>query len=262
MYQEAKLHYEQQGFCFSPIIYDEQSIAGAIKHQDLVISGRYETGVAPRSPFDSAEATRGKIVKIDSSHRADLTIREFVSNPNLGRWAAAITGAQAVQIWAVQLLVKPGLGANESKVGWHQDRNYWGPWEEDSELFTAWVPLTDVEEDCGPMVYIRGSHKWGFLNQGNFFDTTHGSFQNTIQIPDGSDFAAIPVLLNAGQVAFHHKLTFHGSHPNTSGRPRRSFAIHMRTERSWPKKGEESVYTADLTDHDMNPVIYGTELPF
>ncbi|MBT6618405.1 MAG: hypothetical protein HOB41_00865 [Gemmatimonadetes bacterium] len=70
------------------------------------------------------------------------------------------------------------------------------------------------------------------------------------------------VLLNAGQVAFHHKLTFHGSHPNTSGRPRRSFAIHMRTEKSWPKKGEESVYTADLTDHDMNPVIYGTELPF
>jgi ectoine hydroxylase-related dioxygenase (phytanoyl-CoA dioxygenase family) len=69
------------------------------------------------------------------------------------------------------------------------------------------------------------------------------------------------VLLNAGQFAFHHKLTFHGSHPNTSGRPRRSFAIHMRTEKSWPKKGEESVYTADLTDQDMNSVIYATELP-
>lgn len=39
MYQEAKLHYEEQGFCFSPIIYDEESIARAIKHQDLVISG-------------------------------------------------------------------------------------------------------------------------------------------------------------------------------------------------------------------------------
>ena len=161
MYQEEKLHYEEQGFCFSPVgfspvVYDEESIARAIKHQDLVISGRYETGVAPRSPFDSAEATRGEIVKIDSSHRADLTIREFVSNSNLGKWPAAIIGAQAVQMWAVQLLVKPGLGANESKVGWHQDRNYWGPWEEDSELFTAWVPLTDVEEDCGPMVYISG----------------------------------------------------------------------------------------------------------
>jgi hypothetical protein len=59
MYQEAKLHYEEQGFCFSPIIYDEESIARAVKHQDLVISGHYETGVAPRSPFDSAEATRG-----------------------------------------------------------------------------------------------------------------------------------------------------------------------------------------------------------
>ncbi len=63
MYQEAKLHYEEQGFCFSPVVYEEESIARAIKHQDLVISGRYETGVAPRSPFDSAEATRGEIEK-------------------------------------------------------------------------------------------------------------------------------------------------------------------------------------------------------
>ena len=256
-YEEAKLRYEEQGFYFSPVLFEEDSLTDAIRHQDLVVSGQYETGISPRKPFDSSKATPGTLVKIDSSHRADLTIRQFVSNPALGTWAAAITGARWVQVWAVQLLVKPGLGADEAKVGWHQDRNYWGVWEEESEIFTAWVALTDVKDDCGPMVYVRGSHKWGFLDQGNFFDTTHGSFQDTINTPEGSRIEAVPVLLNAGQVAFHHKLTFHGSHPNTSGHPRRSFAIHMRTENSWPRKDQDSALTADLDDCDMNPVIFG-----
>ena len=41
----------------------------------------------------------------------------------------------------------------------HQDRNYCDAWEEESELFTAWVALTDIQDDCGPMVYVRSSHK-------------------------------------------------------------------------------------------------------
>ncbi len=257
MYEEAKWQFQEQGFCFTPVVFEKRLIERAIKHQDLVISGNYETGIAPRSPFEPVASEPGKIIKMDSSHRADFTIRQFVSHPGLGRWAAAITGAQWVQIWAVQLLVKPGLGADEGKVGWHQDRNYWGAWEEESELFTAWVALTDVVDDCGPMIYINGSHKWGFLDQGNFFDTTHGSFQDTINAPANSTNEAVPALLKAGQVAFHHKLTFHGSYPNTSGHPRRSFAIHMRTEKSWPKQDQESVFTADLDDHELNPVIFG-----
>ena len=255
--EQTNLQYQEQGFCFSPVLFEEESIAQAIGHQDLVASGQYETGIAPRNPFDPSVGPPGKMVKIDSSHRADLTIRQFVSNPALGEWAAAITGARWVQIWAVQLLIKPGLGAHETKVGWHQDRDHWGFWEEESELFTAWVALTDVSDDCGPMIYQRGSHKWGFLDQGNFFDTTHDSFQDTINAPEGSRCEAVPVLLKAGQVAFHHKLTFHGSHPNTSGRPRRSFAIHMRTENSWPRKDQETAIISNLDDYDLNPVIFG-----
>jgi ectoine hydroxylase-related dioxygenase (phytanoyl-CoA dioxygenase family) len=33
--------------------------------------------------------------------------------------------------------------------------------------------------------------------------------------------------MSAGQVNFHHPLTFHGSGPNTSDRLRRSLAIHF-----------------------------------
>ena len=35
------------------------------------------------------------------------------------------------------------------------------------------------------------------------------------------------MVMQAGQVSFHHPLTFHGSGPNTSDRLRRSLAIHF-----------------------------------
>ena len=67
LYERAKSKYEEEGFCFSSRIFDEKSIARAIMHQDLVISGQYETGIAPRRPFDKSQASTGAIVKIDSS---------------------------------------------------------------------------------------------------------------------------------------------------------------------------------------------------
>ena len=95
------------------------------------------------------------------------------------------------------------------------------------------------------------------MDQRDFYDTTHGSFEDTINVPENCTCETLPVLLNAGQVSFHHKLTFHGSYPNTPGRLRRNIAIHLRTEKSWPKKGQESVFTSDLDDYDLNPAVFG-----
>jgi ectoine hydroxylase-related dioxygenase (phytanoyl-CoA dioxygenase family) len=46
-------------------------------------------------------------------------------------------------------------------VGWHQDWQYWRYWEDDSELFTAWIAISDVQEDLGPVSFLVGSHQWG-----------------------------------------------------------------------------------------------------
>ena len=66
-----------------------------------------------------------------------------MSHPDLGRWAARVTGASMVQVWWTQLLYKPpqpAEGEAELNIGWHQDRHYWRAWEEGSELFTAGWP--------------------------------------------------------------------------------------------------------------------------
>ena len=64
--------------------------------------------------------------------QANRAIRELVGHEALGEWAAKITGAEWVQVWWVQLLYKPSSDENASNVhvGWHQDRHYWGAWEE------------------------------------------------------------------------------------------------------------------------------------
>ena len=66
------------------------------------------------------------------------------------------------QVWWVQMLIKPPQdddGKVQANIGWHQDRNYWQLWEEGSELFTAWVAVSNMVTECGPMNFPHGSHK-------------------------------------------------------------------------------------------------------
>ena len=62
------------------------------------------------------------------------------------------------------------LGDITSPLTAAQDRNYWASsWEEGSELLTAWVALSDVGVESGPMTFVRGSNAWGLLEGCGFF---------------------------------------------------------------------------------------------
>jgi ectoine hydroxylase-related dioxygenase (phytanoyl-CoA dioxygenase family) len=160
----------------------------------------------------------------------------------------------------VQLLQKPsatGDPQHKTNIGWHQDRYYWQVWEEGSELFTAWVALTDVREDCGPMRFLRGSHRWGFVGQSDFYAQDIADQQKTLPLPGGAAVEEVAAILPAGGVSFHDCLTFHGSGPNVSGRPRRSFALHMRTQNSRPVDGKRVGLAQYIDDPTLCPVLYG-----
>jgi ectoine hydroxylase-related dioxygenase (phytanoyl-CoA dioxygenase family) len=160
-----------------------------------------------------------------------------------------------VQLWWVQLLYKPSATpTGAATIGWHQDFHYWRPtWDDDSQLFTAWVALSDVTEETGPMKFVRGSHRWGLLDQSDFF----GEFEKMkLEAPEGEESTQASAVLPPGGVSFHDKLVFHGSGPNVSGAPRRSFAIHLRTEKSSPRDGVRKGLTEFIDNTDFCPVIY------
>ena len=260
-HEAIKKSFEADGFYIAEEAVDLSLIQQGIPHMDAVINGEYETGVPPLDLTKLATAEQlahlksnpqsTKICKIDQAHFCDETLRRLVSDPAIGRLAAAATGARWVQIWATQLLFKPPGDGGSASVGWHQDLFYWQTvWE--GEVFTAWLALSDVTPEAGPMKFVRGSHRWG-MRGGDFFNVNLDGLKENLKL-ENRNWDEVPSVLPPGGVSLHHNLTLHGSGANRSPLPRRSIAIHLRTEKSKPIA--EHPYTTNLEDPIKCPVIF------
>lgn len=259
--------YEAQGFYVGPSpVIPRDVVDAAVLGMDEVRMGRYDTGTPPMpSPWKPGDDATTKLCKIELPQIANHAIMKLLTHPSLGEMAAEVSGATAVQIWWVQLLYKPPAlpgAAISTNVGWHQDRHYWGSWEDDSDLFTAWVALSDVTADSGPMVFVEGSHKWGKGGGSDFFGQDLDALKANILAEQGHEWKEVSAVLPPGGVSFHDDLTYHGSGANHSGGPRRSFAVHMRTEKSRPKGGQLAGLTQFIDNLDFNPVIFGQRSDF
>ena len=257
-----RTQYERDGFFLAPTTgIASDCVSRAVRGMDNIRMGEYETGIPPLgSPWNPGDDP-ARLCKIEMPQVCDRGVWDLVSHPELGRLVADVTGAMMVQVWWVQLLYKPPVRPEDptpTTVGWHQDRQYWGAWEDDSELLTAWVALSDVGEDCGPMRFVRGSHTWGLVDGGDFYVQDPDRQEQEMKRPEGAAWEEATALLPAGGVSLHHHLTLHASAPNTSALPRRSFAIHLRTERSRPRDGQLIGLTRFINDVSRCPVVYGS----
>jgi hypothetical protein len=259
---DERTQYLEDGFYIHRIpIFDADRIERGIAGMDAIRRGEYDTGRQPEPSFWSPGDDPARLCKIEMPQIADTAIRDLVSSPRLGELAARVAGASMVQVWWVQLLYKPPAAPSGSagpSVGWHRDRGYWDAWESDSDLFTAWLALSDVDEISGPMRFVAGSHTWPNPSGGDFWAQDLESQREVFTAPPGRAWREAPATLPPGGVSFHDDLTLHGSGPNLSGGPRRSLAIHMRTERSKPVEGKRGGLTKHIDDLSICPVIYGS----
>jgi len=226
-----KEQFDRSGFLLGPSLLDPSLVGEANRQMDRVIAGEYATGVEPlgRNVPPGGDATR--IAKIDQPHHSDPAIAELLAASGIGAFAAELMGAERIEMWALQLLHKPPSGAASANVGWHQDEDYWHDWSE-GEVFTCWLALSDVTAQSGPLRFVPRSHTWGFLASGNFFEGDLDALRGGMQVPEGERWEEVPAVLAPGAASFHHRRTIHGSGPNEAAGPRRSYAIHLRTERS------------------------------
>lgn len=256
----ARARYETDGyFLRAEPLFPASLIDRAVAGMDAVRRGEYDTGRSPQpSPWNPGDDPSA-LCKIEQPQFASQAIRDLLCYPALGALAAELTGASMVQVWWVQLLVKPSSapGAQAAtNVGWHQDRSYWRIWEEGSELFTAWIALSDVREESGPMRFVRGSHRWGLLPESDFFAQDLAGQQRGIHVPAGARWEEAVAVLTPGGVSFHDDYTLHGSGTNTSSEPRRSFAVHLRTQNSRPVNNQRTGLATFIDDTTLCPVIY------
>ncbi len=264
--QSLRTQYENDGFLLHPKpIISAEKVAAAVAGMDNIRNGIYDTGRPPyESPWNPGDSN-DVLCKIEMPQLASKGIHDLISSPELGKLAAEITGAEMIQVWWVQLLYKPpspqGVNAN-TNVGMHQDYFYWqNHWEDGSEIFTAWVALSDVTPEAGSMHFVRGSQNWGLGEDSDFFGQDLAAQRDAIASAHGGVWDEVSSTLNPGGLSFHNCITYHGSGPNVSAAPRRSFAIHLRTEKSKTKNGRRDGLTEFLEDHHANPIIYGDWRP-
>ena len=107
-------------------------------------------------------------------------------------------------------------------VSFHQDAKYIGL--EPHNWVTAWVAITDANEENGCMRMWAGSHKNDLQYHNQKFDEnnllTRG--QTIENVPMNK---TKPVVLKAGQISLHHPKVVHGSGLNKSNDRRIGFVI-------------------------------------
>lgn len=172
--------------------------------------------------------------------QASEPYHKLMSHPKITAGIAQLTNADELRIWHDQIQYKPPQigGINM----WHQDAPYWPIIAPMTEV-TAWVALDDADETNGCMSMVPGSHLWG--NNINFLHTLK-NYEDMPNEFDGHDIQVVRCPVKKGEVHFHHALTWHGSHANTSGRPRRAIALHYMTG--------ETHYVAS-GNHPMKPFV-------
>lgn len=221
----ARAAYDADGHWSSPVLFEPDEVQRFLAATERVVAGEHRLGRAPTIalPFEPGPAD---LRKIDNAWWADPDLAALATDPRLGEIAAALLDVPAVRLWQDQLLVKPPGGPATTTIGWHQDWASWHTAASHDAFVTAWVAFDDVDDDNGAMQMLPGSHTWGLLpGASNFFGTDREA--QLAGLGDDRSVAPRSVVLGAGQVSFHHPLTFHGSGANTSDRMRRSLAVHL-----------------------------------
>ena len=109
-------------------------------------------------------------------------------------------------------------------VSFHQDAKYIGL--EPHNWVTAWIAVTDANEENGCMRMWSGTHKANLKSHIEKFDYKEGNLLTRGQTIENVPLEKTdPVILKAGQLSLHHPKIVHGSGINKSKERRIGFAI-------------------------------------
>ena len=223
--------YEKNGYYISKegVIPDEL-IETAVRGSEAFYRGErdaqlpFAAGFSNWRPGDGDGPRNNEFVSLQKNE-----LRRLALYPLLGVIAAKLTRSRIIRVLDDQLVYKPPneVCPSDTVTGWHADRAYWATCSSD-KLISAWIPMHDIEVTRGPLVVMAGSHRWPGLQDIRFFNQRNLKELEDHFRREGKDIRIVPMILKKGQVSFHHCWTIHASYPNTSGRPRLSFAVHLQ----------------------------------
>jgi ectoine hydroxylase-related dioxygenase (phytanoyl-CoA dioxygenase family) len=139
---------------------------------------------------------------------------------------------------------------------------------------TVWIALDDMIPEVGPLVYVKGSHKWGdgrvgssqsFFQDKDDMDLLHDAALQANMKEDDLKFVSMTGL-KAGGLSIHDGMTWHGSAANKSRGPRRGIGLHfVPVNVRWTEDAMKSLlwkkYVQDFvkTDQDLSEIEINEE---
>lgn len=259
--QNLKITYslEKHGFCFLPKVFTDKDSALCLESLWEIIKGKYQTGQKPENRFWEIGDDPNSIIKIDKPHLCNQTVWNFITNKTFGQFLGKTTQSKQVQVWHTQLVWKPRSKGFSGNAGWHRDAQYWPFWSEKG-LYTAWIALSNVTNNSGPVRYVSKSHVWELVNGMDFFTRDLISQEETL-LKTHKKYNVVEAILERGQVGVHSSLTYHSSKANKDNEPRVGLVVHFSTEKAERVKikGENKNYLDSLQDPWVSPIIYEQE---
>jgi ectoine hydroxylase-related dioxygenase (phytanoyl-CoA dioxygenase family) len=201
-------------------------------------------------------------VQVTNVWARDEALRQIVFSGRFARIAAELMGVAGVRLYHDQALFKPASGR---PTPWHQDQFYW-PLETPNTV-TLWMPLIDLTEEMGTMLFAGGSHRDGPLLQKSI-STEAGALYERLVRERG--FPVSGYALNAGDATFHAGWTVHAAHGNSSGRVREVLTIIYYEDGARIAEPDSEFRTTDMkvffpgqkpgdvAGSPLNPLLYSS----
>ncbi|KAL7536231.1 hypothetical protein ACHAXR_010129 [Thalassiosira sp. AJA248-18] len=191
-------------------------------------------GIKKESPLGyDGKSQNSRVLQIINIHKCDKDFRELAISPEIGRMVAELAGWEhGARLAQDQVWAKP---PGAPPLVFHRDSPYF--MFTPSDVVTVWVALDDMDEDLGPLEYVKGSHTWGDGRVGtssSFFQSENRKLLYSaaklegIENPESTLEIISMAGLEAGGISIHHGKVWHGSGKNRSkDRPRRGVGLHF-----------------------------------
>ncbi|KAL7498329.1 hypothetical protein ACHAWT_007657 [Skeletonema menzelii] len=292
--------FREDGFVVFP-----RSISGDVvntlqQRLEDVLRGKYDRGTPPdKAPalivdskkdgrrklgplgYDGKTTKYNRVLQIINIHKCDNEFQKLATQEAIGEMVAKLAGWEhgarlaQDQVWAKT----PG----SPPLVFHRDSPYFMFTPDD--VVTVWIALDDMDQELGPLEYVRGSHLWGDGRVGSsssFFQSDSRNLLYSAAAREGIENAesCLEIIslggLSAGGLSIHHGKTWHGSGRNASAdRPRRGLGLHFvpaevefikvdaKKSKLWRKyvaeENDDDSSTINVPDDDF-PLVWAPQL--